>query len=252
MASSNTSAFVIITSPEGDVMMLKRRDAMRLSRTILLAGTYELPGGAIEDEEDPIAASLRETYEETGNLLDTEKMEQVGMFKKGIKRVYFFHYHATKDEYTSFIDKTGSLLENSRETNLVLDDSPHDLQEHIGIRSMKAWEIFALGREVQTSWDYPEEFPQGIRLRRMLSLHADIALYTLMRNYSDQILAELKEHYREIVQGLSEELASDMKAEVKDVLHDFRDGLHEPYQGIDRDLIVDHKSEKGAGFAYKG
>ncbi len=58
---ANNTADAIVTSRQGRVLLIKRQDT----------NTWALPGGFVDDTEDPCHAVLRELFEETGvNLSD--------------------------------------------------------------------------------------------------------------------------------------------------------------------------------------
>lgn len=72
MAVKATSKLFVF-NPVGEVLLLQRslQDRNR-------PGMFDLPGGGLEHDEDPVAGAIRETYEETGVLVDESRVEYVG------------------------------------------------------------------------------------------------------------------------------------------------------------------------------
>jgi 8-oxo-dGTP pyrophosphatase MutT (NUDIX family) len=62
------AAFVAVRSPDGGVLLVRRRDS----------GAWELPGGRVEVGETAVEAAVRETEEETG--LHVEVTDLAGLF----------------------------------------------------------------------------------------------------------------------------------------------------------------------------
>lgn len=51
----------LITNPDGLVLVIRRADHEQV-----LPGQWDIPGGKLEDGEDPVAGAVREIKEETG------------------------------------------------------------------------------------------------------------------------------------------------------------------------------------------
>lgn len=67
----NAGAGVLLTTGTKVLLLLR-------SEEVTEGGTWGTPGGAIEEDEDPIDAALRETEEEAGLFLDPDEVEFVG------------------------------------------------------------------------------------------------------------------------------------------------------------------------------
>jgi 8-oxo-dGTP pyrophosphatase MutT (NUDIX family) len=67
----NAGAGVLLTTGTKVLLLLR-------SEEVTEGGTWGTPGGAIEEDEDPIEAALRETEEEAGLFLDSDEVEFVG------------------------------------------------------------------------------------------------------------------------------------------------------------------------------
>ena len=66
-------AKVIITSPDGEVLLVKRADHMRWE-----PGKWDLPGGHRKQDEDILDAAVREVKEELGiDVGDLEKVTEI-------------------------------------------------------------------------------------------------------------------------------------------------------------------------------
>lgn len=72
MAVKATSKLFVF-NPVGEVLLMQRslKDRNR-------PGMFDLPGGGLNIDEDPVAGAVRETYEETGVLVDENRVEYVG------------------------------------------------------------------------------------------------------------------------------------------------------------------------------
>lgn len=85
-------AMVVVVSSEGRVL-LERREFFVL---------WDLPGGQIEKGEDPGAAAVRETCEETGYQIVVERAVGTylhqSVYTRGDQRTYAFRAHVTGGE----------------------------------------------------------------------------------------------------------------------------------------------------------
>lgn len=67
--SDNQAAGVILTRPDGKVLMMQR----------ISGDGWDFPGGKVEPGEQVIACAVRETFEETGLLLESQSMRPVAV-----------------------------------------------------------------------------------------------------------------------------------------------------------------------------
>lgn len=234
--------FLIVTSPRGEVIMLNRRDPIFANpRKIYAEGTLELPGGTIDDvNEDPHTATLREAFEETANTVNPRNIRSAGVFENKKSRVYFFHFAATQEQFEEFLAQTRSKL------------AEKDEHEHTGVRVLNVWEVYALAREKKHR-SPDKDFPEGVTIHRMLALHADVVVYTILKNYGKELMAELKSREREIVAQLKETIDEESRHNVKIDMEGLNRSRHDPerYPGVDGDLRITHVDRK-PHFEYRG
>jgi mutator protein MutT len=101
-ANSVPGAEAVIVDGKGRILLARRRDEPR-------AGLWDFPGGFLDEGEEPLAALLRETREETG--LDVEPLEFLGLFNTpyGDRTVLSLTWLARADGETQAADDVAEL-----------------------------------------------------------------------------------------------------------------------------------------------
>lgn len=96
-------AMAVVLSPDRSLVLLLRREIFVL---------WDLPGGGIELNEDPLVAAVRETEEETGIEIEIDRFVgcylHQSVYGPGDQRTYAFSGHATGGREKRFgLETTG-------------------------------------------------------------------------------------------------------------------------------------------------
>jgi 8-oxo-dGTP diphosphatase len=96
-AEPSMGAAAVVFDEEGRVLLVKENYGKH---------RWSLPGGAIESDETPEEAALRETYEETGTVVEIEHLIGAYRLDDGFT---FFAFRCTLVEGTPSVPSTGEI-----------------------------------------------------------------------------------------------------------------------------------------------
>lgn len=82
------SSKVIVVDKNARLLLIRRS-----ATDVIRPGSWEFAGGEIEDDESPLQAAARETYEETGLYIPTDRLIEVPGNPRRKKSESLDHYH---------------------------------------------------------------------------------------------------------------------------------------------------------------
>jgi 8-oxo-dGTP pyrophosphatase MutT (NUDIX family) len=151
----------------GDTRVLLTRRSTRLRSH---RGEVAFPGGRIDDGEEPVAAALREAYEEIG--LPPERVRIIGQ----LDPLSTFTTNAAITPYVGVVDDVPELVPSEHEVDRVFDVSlfelidPECYREEIWPREDGEYPVYFFEVEGETIWG-----ATGRMLHRLLTLRASFA-----------------------------------------------------------------------------
>lgn len=126
------SSKLFVFNPVGEVLLLKRSEHDRNR-----PGLFDLPGGGLDRDEDPIIGAVRETHEETGLVIDPDRLEYVGFSSAKSKfghsnARYFYLAQIAEHRPVLYLDPHESQSAQWRPLEEAVPMLGHEIQQYMG------------------------------------------------------------------------------------------------------------------------